>query len=1060
MATLIRPKTVHRDDDDHQFTHIGSSVPAPFPSPEERTRLLALGREEVQVQVQQSAWEGIPSQQQEANPFSDDAAIITVDDSSQSEQPGISQDVMPSIAHVQKSCLMMLNDLLSASNTTFMPSQWQPIVPDRRHSSPAHSRPSQSNPLDGFQSKSALQTLISNLRHCERDPEMVEARLSEDESEMLHELQMRVDALMPSLNLEDGELAVTLVSLLAHLHRLSIIGFASSSLGGTWRHTEMHASGDVFDVLTRQLSDFQLQRLLQTENVTDGVTPVVAVEKALLWTRIDDNLETVLRLCKRRTEGPRRHSSSLLDDHLPPEYDRADYEFEGPPGYVFDSAPGLTDSKAAQQSSASAASVSATMSEKMRLDLDAVTMAIDRLYLVAPQLHNQRVELNSSKLKQLEMARLAGPSTKSSDEKELERIVDMIGKASDRKLANQTVVLEGGMKAQLEKTRQRNLIRRQEFVEKLIEHNAVGRMHSQDASFQPPKLKDTPKCRDPDALLTLPEFIRESIPSGLQRPADPNAMLSLPEFVREAMPESAPPPPPPVSRSSSKKGLRNRSMSAPALNWLLPSGPRPGSETRITKSARSSRPGSSSGAKSLSSGIFICAELHVHYVAEHHESLRHVLAFLTVSGMTPGVNLEAEILNTPESHLRLRSGPITSPALVLPGLLSPGRQDVKVQSMHYEIKLPNAAPLPTTDPLPLLDATQLLASSPTTFICASCSLPLVQSARITRYDDLPSEYWGELVDAWMCHADQKLSAQVARHARGFWPEAGQALVGGSYILFDESAVVKTNTLRANKSTRDEKKAGVGPSLPTASPLDSRTLARARSKPDGFGCQPSGGVRWDDWSPVRCICGSFSGRSQEYTDEDGKTATVYRFFKYAIRPVSPSAEPSRIPLSAFIVEDMNELAQAHATYRFIVLDEEEERPRLLVWLFKPRMRLSYNAPTAYAIPKRGVIQAAKVLFKILGPSTARTDLSAYVLMPSPLFSCLNPHILTSVSFFFWRWFAGISILDRYPGFPQAEQLLYPMEVCQRLAVILTESNKCYPEAMRTMTGLQVGWLLRA
>ena len=43
-------------------------------------------------------------------------------------------------------------------------------------------------------------------------------------------------------------------------------------------------------------------------------------------------------------------------------------------------------------------------------------------------------------------------------------------------------------------------------------------------------------------------------------------------------------------------------------------------------------------------------------------------------------------------------------------------------------------------------------------------------------------------------------------------------------------------------------------------------------------------------------------------------------------------PSRIPLSAFIVEDMTELARAHATYRFVVLDEEEERPRILVRAF--------------------------------------------------------------------------------------------------------------------------------
>lgn len=40
-------------------------------------------------------------------------------------------------------------------------------------------------------------------------------------------------------------------------------------------------------------------------------------------------------------------------------------------------------------------------------------------------------------------------------------------------------------------------------------------------------------------------------------------------------------------------------------------------------------------------------------------------------------------------------------------------------------------------------------------------------------------------------------------------------------------------------------------------------------------------------------------------------------------------PSRVPLSAFIVEDMNEYVHAHATYRFIIMDEEQERPRILV-----------------------------------------------------------------------------------------------------------------------------------
>ena len=55
---------------------------------------------------------------------------------------------------------------------------------------------------------------------------------------------------------------------------------------------------------------------------------------------------------------------------------------------------------------------------------------------------------------------------------------------------------------------------------------------------------------------------------------------------------------------------------------------------------------------------------------------------------------------------------------------------------------------------------------------------------------------------------------------------------------------------------------------------------------------------------------------------------------------------------------------------------------------------------------------------------------------------------------------VRTLQRYPGFPQAEYLFYPMPICHRLANLLNESNATYPEGMREMTGLQVGWLHRA
>src|SRR6266850_6719584 len=46
---------------------------------------------------------------------------------------------------------------------------------------------------------------------------------------------------------------------------------------------------------------------------------------------------------------------------------------------------------------------------------------------------------------------------------------------------------------------------------------------------------------------------------------------------------------------------------------------------------------------------------------------------------------------------------------------------------------------------------------------------------------------------------------------------------------------------------------------------------------------------EDWRLVRCMCGALCGRCQDHVPESGEATVVYRLVKYAIRPVSPSAE---------------------------------------------------------------------------------------------------------------------------------------------------------------------------
>lgn len=190
----------------------------------------------------------------------------------------------------------------------------------------------------------------------------------------------------------------------------------------------------------------------------------------------------------------------------------------------------------------------------------------------------------------------------------------------------------------------------------------------------------------------------------------------------------------------------------------------------------------------------------VRYVAEHHENLQHVLLFFIVSDGASGSELKVEVVPTMPndgngSSFVVTSGAKTSSPLILPVPVVSGTRNVRVQGEHYEVRLmTDHGPSTPTEPgvSLLMDATQLSDSKPTNFACASCSLPLLHSSTNQRYRDLPSEHWEELVDAWMCHADQKLHEHVMKSARGFLPEKDQALVGGSYILFEESAVVKTN----------------------------------------------------------------------------------------------------------------------------------------------------------------------------------------------------------------------------------------------------------------------------
>lgn len=156
-------------------------------------------------------------------------------------------------------------------------------------------------------------------------------------------------------------------------------------------------------------------------------------------------------------------------------------------------------------------------------------------------------------------------------------------------------------------------------MEELVKHSGAGRMDSQDASFSvssTSRSTSATKMHDPNALLTLPEFIREAVPEAVNERMHMNERISLPDFVKEPIPQQvtrtrhsriqsvsvaneatisesgfAEVMSRPSSKTGKPKTHRSRSLSAPPLAWLLSNGPT--RSTSPAKASRASRPGSS-----------------------------------------------------------------------------------------------------------------------------------------------------------------------------------------------------------------------------------------------------------------------------------------------------------------------------------------------------------------------------------------------------------------------------------------------------------------------------------
>ncbi|WVR03965.1 hypothetical protein IAU60_000964 [Kwoniella sp. DSM 27419] len=758
-----------------------------------------------------------------------------------------------------------------------------------------------------------------------------------------------------------------------------------------------------------------------------------------------------------------------------------------------------------RQTHSRSGSVLSANGEKMMHELDAVTAAIERLASIAPRLQDQRVDMGVASSSSA--ARLAGSAFNGAAQARLERaklaeleeiwtqierahgrrryisedrqrvdrldwetrgrerflaqlveqdgasrlvdqdsllrdrdhfLRDLLEQSGERRMSDQDSVIPDGTGLTREQKKQAfisNIVakatasrlssqdfpstiqdrladRRRSYIESLVDYSSSGRLHDQDS---------------------LPSTPRKATMTGVDE-SDPFEMVSAVDFLKSS---------PGASTLSQHAAGAQEGASDPISSCYAARADEDGegkptasgstTPTGLRKIAGMMRRSSSHLKLKPSNGLDSGS---IAFIAEHQENLRAIQIALHGVGVPHNLDLEYEVSPTgTETVVTSKRDAIVMIRIPLPVSAIPGQRGVfTFQTLCYEAKIA-ARPMPPSAisllPSYPLSASELRKHHARTLCCTSCerevsTLPVAfetTKSDMGGYKDLPSEHWAEMMEVWMCHNDPSFTARLAEQTKvGFWPKDGGVLVGGSYLLLEKERLKKAN-VEAERASETE-----------------------------------------PWDLLSCLCGEVLGKQRT---EDGKPgAGAVRLSKWAVALLKEddqgAAETLRHPLSLFVVSDMLELAQAHASHRFVVSEEESGTRRIYMWLFNPSVRLAYrhaNQATPSPSPLRATFNLSskdKVpLRRSSAHGKARSDANGAgeasgrsIRAAKILYKVVEP--------------ADGAELDSLPGFGaggQVEHLTYPATVCERLARVLRHSNAAYPLAKRSMGKFDVGFLER-
>lgn len=195
------------------------------------------------------------------------------------------------------------------------------------------------------------------------------------------------------------------------------------------------------------------------------------------------------------------------------------------------------------------------------------------------------------------------------------------------------------------------------------------------------------------------------------------------------------------------------------------------------------------------------------YVAESHDHLGSISLTLWYQGGTTSKLRLASAGDAAETHsitvghvggdvawkLRMPVSVTKSFQLDIPLSADQERYDVRVPSAAH------ASPSATQSFIhrPPLSGRELSELKPTSFACSTCSASILTPSPTVTYADLPSEYWTEMLEAWMCHPEGNFLHQLKESRMR--PSDGQMLVGNDYLLVAETLLRTSGQVSSRSS---------------------------------------------------------------------------------------------------------------------------------------------------------------------------------------------------------------------------------------------------------------------